>query len=392
MKKFLALALSTVLLAGVLTGCTTESADTNTTTETEQTEEAPAEGEEAPAEGEEEAPADGELTTVTFVVPRGLECMDDMALWSAVAMGYFEEEGINFEMEQAFGTTDIRMVATGQADFGYPSPNLILPSIQEGLPVKAVCAADAINIFGMAVPADSDIQTWEDLKGHTVALGDAAWETIALPTVTAAGLNADTDLEYIVAGDTRYQMVNEGQIDVLFTWISEVEQLIGQGFDFRYLDGEEVLSLQGAPVITNQELIDTNPELIEGFVRAFTKGLYFVKCNPEAAADITLNRFPSIQISWEGALGCANGRVRQAFGSTPEAEEEIMNAGIGMMSDDKWNTVVDWAVQCGIITEAIPLDQIYTNEFVDTSWDKAEVEADAAAYECTSQVYLDAHQ
>jgi NitT/TauT family transport system substrate-binding protein len=329
----------------------------------------------------------GKLEKVVFVVPRSLECLDDMALWSADHLGYFAEEGISFQMEQAFGTTDIRMIAMGQADFGYPSPNLILASIQEGLPVKAVCAADAINIFGMAVRSDSGIRTWQDMKGKTVALGDAAWATIAAPTVSAAGLNPDRDITYIVAGDSRYQMVNEKKIDVLFTWISEYEQLKGQGFDFRYLDGNEILPVLSNPIITSNKLIQEKADLVKRFNRAFTKGLYFVLTNPEAGADIVLNKFPAIQITWEGALGVAAGRNQQAFGTNDATKNEILSKGIGYMGPEKWSAVIDWAQKVGVINKAIPGDQAFTNNCLDFSWDRAKVEADAKAYVCTSRVY-----
>ncbi len=337
-------------------------------------------------------PAKAEERTVRFVVPRSLECMDDMALWSANHLGYFKEEGIVFQMEQAFGTTDIRMIATGQADFGYPSPNLILASVEAGLPVKAVCAADAINIFGMAVRSDSGIKTWADLKGKTVALGDAAWATIAAPTVTAAGLNPETDIEYIVAGDSRYQMVNEKKIDALFTWISEVEQLKGQGFDFEYLDGNKVLPVLANPVITNDALIANDPELITRFCRAMMKGLYFVYKNPTAGADIVLNRFPAIQITWEGAYGCALGRNQQAFGTDKATADQILADGIGFMAPAKWDEVIAWAEKVDVISSPIAPANVYTNALLDLKWDRAKVEADAAAYVPTSQVYKDAHK
>lgn len=385
MKRITALVLAIVLGLMAFTGCTSSSTSSNSSEPA-----APGSGTGSQADTGSAPAADG-LDKVTFVVPRSMECMDDMALWSADYLGYFEEEGIEFVMEQAFGTTDIKMIAQGQADFGYPSPNLILASIQEGLPVKAVSAADAINIFGMAVKADSGIKTWEDLKGKSIALGDAAWATIAAPTVQAAGIDPEKDIEYIVAGDSRYQMVNEGKIDVLFTWISEFEQLKGQGFDFVYLDGNEVLPVLANPIISNNELIANNPDLVKRFNRAFAKGLYFVYNNPEAGADIVLNKFPSIQISWEGALGCANGRNRQAFGTDAATTEQILNDGIGYMAPEKWDSVIEWAEKVGVISAPIPGDQVYTNDLLDFTWDKSAVEADAAAYVCTSQVYTDAH-
>lgn len=332
------------------------------------------------------------LKKVVFVVPRSMECMDDMALWAADYMGYFKQEGIAFDMQQAFGTTDIKMIATKNAQFGWPSPNLLLASIEQGLPVISVAQADAVNIFGMAVRSDSGIKTWADLKGKTVALGDAAWATIAAPTVTAAGLDPKKDVKYIVAGDSRYQMVAEGKIDALFTWISEYNQLKGQGFKFIYLDGNKVLPVCANSVITNTDYLKSNPQMIKGFVRAWAKGIYFVKSNPEAAADIVLNKFPAIQISWEGAVGCANGRVEQAFGTTEEDAKSILKAGIGHHFPDKWQNVIDWAQKTGAIKNKVAINKAFTNKFIDTKWDKAKVAADAKNYKCTSKVYQDAHK
>jgi ABC-type nitrate/sulfonate/bicarbonate transport system substrate-binding protein len=367
-----------VLVLMVISGCTNSNGSTSSTG--------------TPAPGNSPAATAGTLTKVTFVVPRSMESLDDMALWSADYLGYFKQEGIQFNMEQAFGTSDIKMIATGQADFGYPSPNLILASIEQGLPVKAVSAADAINIFGMAVKSGSSIKTWQDLKGKSVALGDAAWSTIAAPTVSAAGLDPNKDIKYVVGADSRYQMVNEGKVDALFTWISEFQQLKGQGFDFTYLDGNAILPVLSNPIITSDKLIKSNPDLVKRFNRAFAKGLYFVHANPEAATDIVLNKFPSIKIKWDGAVGTAVGRNKQAFGTDQATTDKILKDGIGFMPPEKWTSVIDWAQKVGVIKAKIDPANVFTNDFVDTTWDKSKVEADAKAYKFTSQVYKDAHK
>lgn len=68
------------------------------------------------------------------------------------------EEGLKLEMIETFGTTDCKMVATGQADFAVPGPSLALQSIEQGLPIKVVCAYDAINIWGLCVPTVAPIR------------------------------------------------------------------------------------------------------------------------------------------------------------------------------------------------------------------------------------------
>lgn len=107
---------------------------------------------------------DGELRTVKMCLARSAEVLEDTPFWVAENLGYMAEEGLKLEMIETFGTTDCKMVATGQADFAVPGPSLALQSIEQGLPIKVVCAYDAINIWGLCVPTDSPYQTFEDMQ------------------------------------------------------------------------------------------------------------------------------------------------------------------------------------------------------------------------------------
>lgn len=320
----------------------------------------------------------GELRKVKYVFPRTIEVLEDTPFWAAITLGYWKEEGLDVTLDQAFGTTDVKMVATGGAQFAGPSASILLAAIENEIPVKAVCQYDAVNIFGMAVRKDGNIKTWADMKGKTIALGDAAWEMIATPTLVAAGLDPKKDIEFVVAGENRAQMVQEGKLDILFTWIGEVYQLIAQGFDFRYIDGNEVLPNCANAIVTSTETIQKDPELVRGFIRGLQKGMYFVYCNPEAGADISVSRFPNIDVSWEGAVAVQRGRIAQMFGMKPEENAKLLEK-IGFAFDDKWQSNVDWAVRTDVVQKPISLSDIFTNEFL-SDIDRAKVEADAKNY------------
>lgn len=323
-----------------------------------------------------------ELKKVKLVLPRTIEVLEDTPFHVAIDQGYWAEEGLDVSIEQSFGTTDGKMVATGQADFAVPGTSYVITQVANDLPIKAVLQYDAVNIWCMAFKKDSGIKTWADMKGKTVALGDASWELLIRPTLEAAGLDPDKDLEFIVAGENRFTMVQEGKIDLLFTWIGEVYQLIPQGFDFDFLYGEDVLKVCSNPVITSLDNIQNDPEMVEGFCRGLAKGMYFTYLNPEAGADISCKTFPSIQISWAGTKAVQEGRVAQMFGFTPEANATLTEK-IGYAFEDKWNLTMEWTVKTvDEVTEAIPLDKVYTNQFIDAAndFDRAEIEADAANY------------
>jgi len=316
-------------------------------------------------------------------VPRTVEVLEDTAFWAAEKMGYFADRGYTLEMQQSFGTTDVKMVATDNADVCFPSPSFVLASIEEGIPIKGICQYGARNIFGFAVLSDNPISTWDDLKGHSIALGDAAWQQIMAPDLVAAGLDPDNDVEWVVAGENRFIQVAEGMIDVLFTWEGEFYQLEAQGFDFIYHSADPIRPCASNPIVANLDMIDKDPGKLQAFVRGFQMGLYFVFCSPEASADISLERFPAIDITWDGAVAVQHGIVAQNLGSTPADQALYMNP-IGRFYDDKWQMNVDAALAADIITASIPLDRIYSMDFVMggiSDEDKARVEDDAKNYQ-----------
>jgi len=329
------------------------------------------------------ASAEG-LTPITIVMPRSIETLADSIIWAGVEMGYFADNGLEVTVEEATGT-DVQMVAVGQADFAVPAPSSILPSIEAGLPIIAVEQYGAWNIFGFSALNGAGIEKWEDINGKTVALGDASWEALAKPLLDAAGV---TDVEYIVAGENRYVQVEEGKIDVLFTWLDEIYLLLAQGYDFNYIDGNEVLKNSANAFICSTDMVENHPEIVQGFVKAIQMGTYFVYCNPEAAADISLNVFPALAntVTWEGAVAVQKAIKVQSYGVTEEDFESMSNP-TGFFFDYKWDINMQANVDSGVIAKALPHDQVYTNEFVNngmTDEDKVAVKADAESYAFTS--------
>ena len=323
-----------------------------------------------------------ELRSFIYVLPRTVEALEDSPFHVAEVMGFLAEEGLTMELIEAFGTTDMRMVATGQAQFCAPGPALTLAGIAEGLGVKVVMAYDAINIWGLAVLTDSPVQSFEDMQNAqekygrklTVALGDAAWEMLVTPTFIAGGVNVAEDLEFVVAGENRYVQVAEGKLDMLFTWPGECWQLIGQNYDFKYIDGHDVLKTNSNSIITSQKLIDEDPEMVQGFVRALSKALHFIHYNPEAAAAIMADQFPNVDVTWKAANFIQAGRLYQMFGAPGSEEEATALNNIGFSWEDRWMLNVQAALDAGVIDKELTADEIFTNQFVDNSWDRKPIE------------------
>ncbi|NLV47897.1 MAG: ABC transporter substrate-binding protein, partial [Clostridiaceae bacterium] len=322
--------------------------------------------------------------------PRSVETLVDTIIYAAEDMGYFAENGLTVTVEEATGT-DTQMVAVGQYDFAVPAPSAILAAIEAGLPIIAVEQYGAWNIFGFSALTNAGINTWEDLNGKTIALGDASWEALAQPLLDAAGVK---DIEYIVAGENRYVQVEAGKIDALFTWLDEIYLLQAQGYDFNYIDGNEVLKNSANSFICSLDSYANRKDIVQGFVKGIQMGTYFVAQNPEAAADIVLNRFPALAstVDWDGAVAVQKSLKIQSYGVTEEDFQSMSNP-TGLFFEDKWNLNQEACVTSGIISETIDPAKVYTNEFVLNGMndeDKVRVAEDAANYTFTSELAKEA--
>lgn len=318
-----------------------------------------------------------ELDTITLVFPRSFECLDDAHIHAALKMGYFEQEGIDLKIEQAYGTDDLKMICAGQADTGYPSSFVQIAGHEAGLPFKSVYQVDNVNIFGYCVKPDSGITSIADLKGKTIALGDPAWNTISDPILIAAGVQPD-EVTYVTAGESRAQMVDAGQADAVLTWYKEFEMWEGQGINLEWLAGEDVLQITGGCLVFENTFIEENKDLIERFVRAYAKGAYFTYLNPGAATEITLDKFPSIKIEFEHALKSIESLVYIDNGA------DVEEHGYGWHSKEKWEKQMEACTNGGTLTRTdLTVDEIYTNDFVEAAndFDKKEVENDALNYQ-----------
>lgn len=333
--------------------------------------------------------ADG-LTEVTFVSPTALESYDYLAIYAADYLGYFKEEGLAVKYVEQTGTDDVKMIAAGQAQFGYPSPGVFLSSVDAGVTnVKAVANYDSVQIFGVAVNKQSGIKTWEDLKGKDIASYNESWSSIVSPLLNAKGMTIE-DVNIVSFGTGRYEACASNKAPALATWLSEYYQLVGQGYDFDYLDGNEICPQVSNSICTSDDMIQNHPDVVKKFIRAMTKAMYFCYLNQEAAADITLLKCPNLEIDWAGALGATKGDIMQIFGTNEEAQKATVAAGIGIFDITQAQNAADHLLQSETISEKIDATKYYTNDFVDTSWDKSAVEADAKAYTCTSKQYTEA--
>ena len=372
-KKLLSLLLAGTMMAGALAGCgATDASDTA--------------GSGTEASG-------SNLTKVNWVSPSALATFDYCWMYVAQNQGYFTDEGLDVNIIENTDGSDAKYLAAGSADFAGSSPSVGLSTVDVGATnIKAVMNQVSSNIFGFAYNKQSGIKDWKDLEGKKIAIVAESFPAIYNPILEAAGVDS-SKVEYVVYGKAEYEALNSGEADAMGTWIPEYEMCKGLGYsDWGYLSGNDVLPQIANSIWVNTGFAEKNPDAVKGFVRAVEKAIYFCYKNPEAAADITFNAYPSIECTWEGAVGAVNGNVQGMVGLDETAQKARLDAhGIGSFDMDVVSKTIDNLLAGGAIKTKLNAADYYTNDYVDTTWDYATVDEDAAAYTCTSKVYTEAN-
>ncbi len=341
--------------------------------------------EEAAAPAEEAAT--GELQQIVWVSPRGsLEVMDDVNLWVAKELGYFEELGLDVELQpgplEALAVT--RLVAEEQADVGYPSPGVLLASLDAGMELIQPWEMMLGQTFNFAVPVGSEIKTVQDLAGKSISLGSEGWQVIVDPILVEAGVDP-ASVTYLNAGNQWAQAVANGEADAALAWRGLTPQWSAVGLEFDYIFGTDFSRHpSNGYIIRKADLED--PELRdmwERFFRGNAMGFEFTRLNPRAAAQIVYEQFPALREQMTPQL---------AYDSMVELTNLYLQSwkngdGYGYNDIENWQAYIDTVFELGQIQTQYDANEVVTNELIEAAntFDAERVAADAAAYQINEE-------
>lgn len=274
----------------------------------------------------------------------------------AVEKGYFAEEGIELTFDYGMENDLVQLVAANELQFAIASGDQVLLGRSRGLPVRYV--ANWYRRFPVAVTSiEHDLSDPQVLEGKTVGLPGlfganyVGWLALA----HASGLDADAvQLEAI--GFNQVPVLAEGQVDAVVVYATnEPLQLARQGYEPSTIYVSDYIDLVANGLITNDETIQNDPELVAGMVRAILRGIQDTLNDPDGAFAIVASE------RW----------VPEAGGENAETQRAVLEASLpfwqneqpGILPRSAWESSQHFMVEAGLLEQATPLDELYTDEF-----------------------------
>lgn len=225
--------------------------------------------------------------------------------YAAIALGYFEEEGLQVELVNGEGADKVMTsVIAGQVDIGLAGPEASIYVYNEGKEDYAkvfaqLTACDGSFLVGRE--ADSDF-SYEKLKGtHVIAgrKGGVPYMTLEYLLgqhgVTPENTNLDNSIQFSMMGSSFASGV--GDYVTLFEPTATEFELTGQGHILASI-GEDSGEIPYTAYFANKSYMEENSDVISAFTRAIYKGQQYVaNANAEDVANLIVDFFPDTDVS-----------------------------------------------------------------------------------------------
>lgn len=281
-------------------------------------------------------------------------------IYTAIERGYYAEEGLDVNVRFPANANDaLSLVAAGKAEIGmYYQQDVIQAVANQGTKIKSIGAIVQSPLSVVLSLKDKNITGPENLVGKTVGYGGTALsEAVVKSMMEYVGADA-SDVNLIDVGFELMSSMTTGNVDATIGCLvnHEVPQMEEEGFDVNYFmaDGYGIPNYYEEVFLANNEMIQQEPEVLEGFLRASKKGFEDFKNDPNGCLAILMNN-----------------QNEENFPLTQSVEEKSCETLLPLMESDEvpfltqteecWQENIDWMSESGLIDKKVDVSDVMVN-------------------------------
>ncbi len=280
-------------------------------------------------------------------------------LYEAQESGYYTEENINVEfIEGGPGINVIGALINDQADFVISTPENLIKSRSEGMPIKAIAAIYRRSAATFVSMAGSGITGPSDFLDKKIAVLDyQEFEIMFYSMIEKLGL--DLSRIKLEPFDPEYVEFLNGNIDITPSYLTGGVSIIQEkGYDLNIIFPSDYgIHFYSDILIANEDLISQNPDLVTRFLRATLSGWKDAIGDTESAIKTTL-KYAKIK-DYDLQSTMMNSQVPLIH----TGEDQI-----GWMKDEEWQMMYEILLEQKIINTSIDWHDLYTMEFVNKTY------------------------
>lgn len=299
-----------------------------------------------------------QLQKITYLLPAPATLPAFGPWMLAQAKGYYTAEGLEVEFVTGRGGVDVaKQVGAGNAVIGGAIGDTPIIARAQGIPIKAVAVLGSGSLTQLVSHKDEHIESPRELKGKTVTVisyTDTTYYAL-LGMLSKVGLTKN-DVNIQAAGPAGvWQQFASKKATAMAAVPDWTVNALGTGAKVDILPADVYFKSMAQAILASDETIQKNPQLIQKLVRATMRGMKDIMTDPKAAAAVYVKQVPL----YKGK----EASILQAF----EMYNKYVYAGQkvpGQMDEARLGELQKFYVSNGVVQQAAPLKDLYTNQFV----------------------------
>lgn len=277
-------------------------------------------------------------------------------IYVAIERGYFREAGFDLDLEYGNEADAVALIGAGEQTFAIASGEQVLLARAQGLPITYVAAWYHDYPVGVVALEATQILEPEDMASKTIGIpGLYGASYIGFKALLSKSGLTEEDVNLLSIGFNQVEALVSEQVQAGVIYIAnEPVVLRSMGYDVSLIKVADYLQLVGNGLVTNEETIKNEPDMVTAFVDALLKGINDTIADPEDAYEISKKY------------------VENLADADSDLQKEILLESIKLYQKDPlgfsesagWENMQQVLIEMGLLEKPLNLEEVYTNDLL----------------------------
>jgi NitT/TauT family transport system substrate-binding protein len=280
-------------------------------------------------------------------------------IFVAAQKNYFKDEGIDVDILPGEGSSvTVKLVGTGDVEFGYATADQGVLAADRGLPVVTTAVILQSNPTAIIFPKSTGIKSLKDLYGKRLGLQLKSAVERQWRAVSKSNDIDTTKINEVPADLAIAKLIIAGRIDAgVAFFFNDGLLAAAEGIDMDWLMFRDLgLPMYSTGLITNADLIKKNPDLVRRFTKAFVRGWAYAKAHPDEAYALTVKAHPELDNKYNKL------KLPAVLSLVDSADTKAH--GIGYSSKEGWDSLIGTMIKLDLLRKPVDVSAVYTNSFL----------------------------
>ena len=277
----------------------------------------------------------------------------------AIEKGYYKQEGIEVSFDYSFETDAVTLVGHQNIPFAVVSAEQVLLARAQDLPVVYVMNYYKDYPVSIVAKKKSGIKEIESLKGKKIGIPILAGASyIGLRALLNAANMQENEVNLEVIGYNQVESLMFDRQDAVVCYTNnEPIQLRAQGEEIEEIKVADHAMLISNGIITNEEMILKNPDLVRRMVRATLRGMRTALDDPKDTYEIC-----KIYVENLSKLNPKQEKIQKEILRTTM---DLWKADtLGTSDPEAWKNMNRLLLEMGLLTKKGNIEKAYTNDYI----------------------------